>query len=276
MVLAGIILMGILLISCTPTYEFTLPVVTTEITLPSGETTTMGVSSPVTTKVSEIQLGQNIIDAGIADCENATTWGIDLADISINYITGIGVRAAIILHNGDDAERVVKLSYTPMRATSGYAATPPQAGNWFAIDITQVRMEKMETIVVPVHLYVPEGTTGLPNMWIAGIEAEGLSILTYEQEMEVMTDPDDNGILDARLAQPLLLNDVKAVISIQSDLPEDNLVIKGYDPSETTLTIGGFAQGTVRNVTVTFEYRAMIGIAYDQRWLITMTNQVLN
>jgi hypothetical protein len=65
-----------------------------------------------------VRLSQSIIDAAIEDCKDQPTWGIDLPDVHVNYITGVVLEAAIVLHNGNDVERLVKIECSPRFVTT--------------------------------------------------------------------------------------------------------------------------------------------------------------
>lgn len=224
---------------------------------------------------TEIKLSQSIIDEAIAQCENRTTWGIALADVRINYLTGVGVEGAIVLHNGDDAERLVTLSYeaTTLPQLDGdtgqyYQPSPIQALGWVTLDTSQIRLERMDTQVVKIHFFVPKNAK-LPSRWEFRISATGAQIETYEQKLIVTTGVSDSELM-AILDQPLLNNDVSAILSVTSDLPSDVLYVKGYDPNNRGVTIGGLADSSKRLVTLHYEYPLVLRIAYNQRWLIKM------
>jgi hypothetical protein len=236
------------------------------------------------TLATEVKLSQSIIDEAVAGCQNRTTWGIALADVRINYKTGVGVEGAIVLHNGDDTERLVTLSYeaTSLPQLDGdtgeyYQPSPIAASGWVSLDTSQIRLETMGTEVVTIHFLVPKQGGGfscnnpnqLPSRWEFRISATGAQIETFEQRLIVTSGVNDNEVV-ATLEQPLLSNDVSAVLSVTSDLPADLLYVKKYDPSMRGLTIGGLADSSQRLMTIKYEYPLVLRIAYGQRWLIRM------
>lgn len=224
---------------------------------------------------TEIKLSQSIIDEAVAQCENRTTWGIALADVRINYLTGVGVEGAVVLHNGDDAERLVTLSYeaTSLPQLDGdtgqyYQPSPIQASGWVTLDTSQIRLERMDTEVVKIHFLAPKGTK-MPSQWEFRISATGAQIEVFEDQFIVTTDTGEDEVV-ATLSQPLLCNNVSAVIDVRSELAGDLPFIKAYDPLNRGLTIGGLGESAQRLVTVNYEYPLVLRIAYAQRWLIKM------
>jgi hypothetical protein len=224
---------------------------------------------------TEIKLSQSTIDEAVAQCENRTTWGIALADVRINYLTGVGVEGAVVLHNGDDAERLVTLSYeaTTLPQLDGdtgqyYQPSPIQASGWVTLDTSQIRLERMGTQVVKVHFLVPKGAK-VPSQWEFRISATGAQIEVFEDQFIVTTETSESEVT-ATLTQPLLSNDVSAVIDVSSELAGDVPYVKTYDPSNRGLTIGGLGESAQRLVTVHYEYPLVLRIAYGQRWLIKM------
>lgn len=227
------------------------------------------------TSPTEIKLSQSIIDEAVIQCQNRTTWGIALADVRINYITGVGVEGAVVLHNGDDTERLVTLSYEAVSlpqldGNTGdyYQPSPIAASGWVTLDTSQIRLEKMDTEVVIIHFLVPKGTK-LPSRWEFRISATGAQIETFEQQLIVTSGVNDNEVV-ATLVQPLLNNDVSAVLSVTSNLSTDVLYVKKYDPSVRGLTIGGLADLSQRLMTIKYEFPLVLRVAYGQRWLIRM------
>ena len=227
------------------------------------------------TPPAEVKLSQSIIDEAIAQCENRTTWGIALADVRINYLTGVDVEGAIVLHNGDDAERLVTLSYeaTSLPQLDGdtgqyYQPSPIQASGWVSLDTSQVRLERMDTEVVKIHFLVPKGTK-VPSQWEFRISATGVQIAVWEDQFIVTTGTGEDEVVTT-LTQPLLNSNVVAVIDVSSELSADLPYIKDYDPSNRGLTIGGLDDSAQRLVTVNYEYPLVLRIAYAQRWLIKM------
>jgi len=237
------------------------------------------------TPPTEVKLSQSIIDEAVAGCQNRTTWGIALADVRINYLTGVGVEGAIVLHNGDDAERLVTLSYeaTSLPQLDGdtgqyYQPSPIQASGWVSLDTSQIRLERMDTEVVKIHFMVPKqgggflscnAPNGLPSRWEFRISATGAQIEVWEDQFIVTTDAGEHEVVTT-LSQPLLSSDVVAVIDVSSELSGDLPYIKSYDPSNRGLTIGGLDEAAQRLVTVHYEYPLVLRIAYNQRWLIKM------
>lgn len=224
---------------------------------------------------TEVKLSQSVIDEAVAQCQNRTTWGIALADVRINYKTGVGVEGALVIHNGDDAERLVTLSYeaTTLPQLDGdtgqyYQPSPIQASGWVSLDTSQIRLERMDTEVVKIHFLVPKKTK-VPSQWEFRISATGAQIEVFEDQFIVTTDSGEDEVV-ATLSQPLLSNDVSAVIDVRTELSSDLPYIKSYDSSNRGLTIGGLGESAQRLVTVHYEYPLVLRIAYNQRWLIKM------
>ena len=227
------------------------------------------------TPPAEVKLSQSIIDEAIAQCENRTTWGIALADVRINYLTGVDVEGAIVLHNGDDAERLVTLSYeaTSLPQLDGdtgqyYQPSPITASGWVTLDTSEIRLERMDTEVVKIHFLVPKGAK-VPSLWEFRISATGVQIAVWEDQFIVTTGTGQDEVMTT-LTQPLLNSNVVAVINVSSELSADLPYIKDYDPSNRGLTIGGLDDSAQRLVTVNYEYPLVLRIAYAQRWLIKM------
>lgn len=223
----------------------------------------------------EVKLSQAIIDEAISICADSENWGIALPDIRVNYVAGVGIEAAIVLHNGNDAERVVTLEYAPIKSPQMdgdtgeyYDPAPEGTEGWVSIDVSTVRLVEMETKVVPIHLLVPAGTDIPMERWEFRIAATGIVVREYAMEL-IVTTVDNDDTLIVTLALPLLQDDVASVLSVVSSVDEIPQVAR-YDAGTRELTITGLVDNSVRGMTIVYEYGELIRTAYNQRWLIKM------
>lgn len=226
----------------------------------------------------KVKLEQAIIDATIEICKDDEVWGIGLPSMRIDYVVGVDVEGALVLHNGNDVERFVTLEYQPISKPQEYAVTgeyygpaPMEAENWVSINTTNVRLDEMETMVVRINFFVPEdsGIEANPgDKWEFRIAVVGIAIRQYAHRIVVTTGTDDS-FLTVTLHLPLLNNDVASVLSMVSEVGEA-LYVVGYEPDARELTIGGFKDNLVREVALVYEYSDMVVIGYEQRWLITI------
>ena len=260
---------------------------------------------PISPDIPKIRLSQGIIDQAVTECETQSSWGINLAKVNINYVAGANVEAAIVVHNGDDVERLVTISYRPIYETTinseeinaflgsqgmsgaeisnmpreakiliakdaglSYEPAPIQASGWVTIDIDKIRMQTMETQVIPIRLLVPENTSGLPDRWEFNVKASGTGIFQYQYTILVTTVENDT-VLELSLPYPLLdnsLESIKDIISTESEIP----YATNYDIGSNILTIEGLNENLEREITIIYEYGEPIIIDYHQRWLINM------
>lgn len=239
----------------------------------------LGCSSPaaVETVAADVpvqRIDHAIIEQAVAECENAPTWGINLAKVRVNYIAGAHIEAALILHNGDDTERYVKLSFKPTYAPTvdketgiSYETTPVQASGWVTIDADDFRMAKMQTEVIPIHLLVPTNYEVLPPTWEFDIRASGTVISQYQYTIKVTTEKNDTS-LAVHLPMPPLNNDAGYILDIISTIDEAPYVTS-YDSDKTMLNIGRLKDESVREITIIYEYGEPVGTDYYQRWLVT-------
>ena len=226
-----------------------------------------------------IKLPDSIIKQAVSQCQDKDMWGISLAKVEVNYIKGAVIDAAIVLHNGNDAERLVTISYQPIYSMKLDASTdtyyepaPIDASGWVSIDNVEIRMDTLETIVVPIHLFVPYDYTGeLPEKWEFNIRASGIKIQEYQYTIKVTTVENDT-VLECHIPQPLLDNKLDAIKSIISTNKDEFPLPVNYDSVNGILTIHNLKESTVRELTIIYEYGDMVVIDYVQRWLITMAS----
>ena len=267
-----------------------------------------GVSSvvPEEEEVGVVRLDQATIDEAVTQCQDKTTWGINLAKMRTQYKPGWTVESVIVLHNGNDADRVVEISYKPsygggMDADTGvvYDPAPIEASEWVTIDTNSIRMKPMETRVIPIYLLVPADYVGLPDNWEFGVRALGTKVLQFQQTVSVSseaTSPEQGERPDTTvqisLAHPLLENKLVSVLDIVSSIDEAPYATS-YDPATRKITVERLVNLTddmvaniaetpyadaydpetgllTRNITIIYEYGEPFVIAYTQRWLITM------
>lgn len=261
------------------------------LSLPTNTSTTITQTTSATTKVTTtssatskiIRLSQSIIDAGIADCKDKPTWGIDLPVMHINYLVGVILEAVIILHNGNDIERLVRIDCSPMFETitdseTGviYQPSPPLIKLWLVPQVTTVRLGLMETKVIKVTLSVPSSVK-LTGHWVAGVTADGLPIEQYTQKLKVtsqdIVDPNTGVVtpdttLTFQLHTPLLegIQSILAITSTIDEVPQ----VKSYDAEKGTLTLENLKSNAEREINITYEKMPAQAIAYEQLWLISM------
>lgn len=222
-----------------------------------------------------VYLAQSIIDAAVAEAGTKTSFGLHLGKVRINYALGVEVVAAMVLHNGDDAERLIYVSYLrPPGQTDDadtglvYERAPISAYGWVSIDVEAVRLKCLETVVIPVSLYVPEGTENLPERWEFDIWAQGITINEFTYECIVTTIEDDT-VLEVHLPEALLQGSLDSILSLESTIEED-IYPTSYDPTTGILRIEGLVESAERVFTIRFEYGEAVAIGYAQRWLVTM------
>jgi len=226
-------------------------------------------------KPAVITLPQGVVDDAVLQCKDKMSWGINLAKVRTNYITGVRVEAAIVLHNGNDTERLIRLSYKQiyrpsLDAETGitYEPSPIEAHGWVTIDTNSLRMDRMETAVVPIHLLVPSDCMGLPDHWEFDIKASGTSIQQYQYTILVTTIEADETELSVHLPMPPL-EGVGSILDIFSEIDEPLHVVE-YNPESGILVIGGLRENSIREITIIYEYGEVVVIDYTQRWLIAM------
>jgi hypothetical protein len=218
-------------------------------------------------------LSQSIINSAIIDCQNRLTWGIDLPSIKVNYLNGISLVAAVVLHNGNDLDRLVTIKCSPQFETTTdsdtgdvYNASPLNISRWIIPQVSSVRMTKMQTEAISITLLVPDSVK-LPDKWAVDIAVNGLPIVPYEQDM-IVTSGDNDTTLVVHLDHSLL-EGTKSVLSIKSEIDEQPYVTD-YDSVTGILTIGGLLSNQKREIGITYEPIPTESTAYNQVWFITM------
>lgn len=223
----------------------------------------------------KVVLSESIIDEAVVRCNNSETWSIALPDVRVDYVVGVEVEAAIVLHNGNDADRFVSLAYQAILApkmdgSTGVAYNPPpdDASEWVTVGIESLRMDEMQTEVVRIWFLVPEDTEIESEHWEFDIVATGVAIKEIRQDLGLVATGTDDTILGVVLEQPLLEGGISG-IEIWSEIEEFPYVV-GYAPDTRLLTIRGLLELETREMMVTYEYADNVAVAYVQRWLITM------
>lgn len=267
MLLVGI---ALLLTSCSTIFPTVASVTEESSTSPSVGFVT------ITDAPNTVRLSQKIIDAGVADCKDKTAWGIDLPTMTINYLTGVALVAAIVLHNGNSSEMYVTVTSTPTFETivdseNGvtYQPSPNDVIQYLKPEVDSVTLNKMETKVVYVTLLVPNTVKSLPNKWAVAITANGYVFEPYKQQIIVTTEDNDDTLV-FHLDSPLM-NGLQSILSLNSSLTE-SLKATSYDEITGMLTITGLQSNQVREIDVNYIPRPSSSIAYEQDWLITMLN----
>jgi hypothetical protein len=230
------------------------------------------------TNIKEVKLDDSILQQAIEDCKNKTSWGINLGKVASNYRTGWKLSAWIVLHNDSQTEKMVTITAIPLDqgfqdkslTNINYEPTPANFNpEWVTIGEKQIRLAKSETKAVVISLLVPESEKFEAENWAFRVNADGQSINQGQQVSKVTTTPDDNGILELTLAHPLISDNIASIKGVKSEIDE-NLKVTNYDSINNKLTIEGFKQGQVRNITVNYEYGSMFTEARDQLWLLTI------
>lgn len=242
-------------------------------------------SSPVDNGPAIVKLPRSMIDSAVEQSRDKTTWGISLAKVNTRYVTGVQVDAAIVLHNGDDAERLVTISYRPTYAPTVdantrtiYDPSPVRASGWVTIDITTIRMSKMDTKIIPIHLLVPADQQDLPSHWEFGVAASGAAVMQYQYTIDVttvdtitntegITVPDTT--LELHLPYPLLGNQLSSILAVASNIAEAPQATE-YNPVTGILILSNLKTSSERMISIIYEYTNPIVIDYNQRWLIDM------
>lgn len=229
-----------------------------------------------------VKLPLEIINSALVSCSESPDWAVGILDVTINYLVGVAVEGAIILHNGNDTVRLVTLEVEPTRKEINknnklYTFSPLAVSSWVTFGESLVRLEPAETKVVTVTLHVPKNVETIPDNWAFNILASGKSVSTKTLQFEVTTDattevdgetvPDD--FLELKLSQSLLMDDLKAVVKLESSIGENLRVVK-YDSATRTLRIEGLQPSITRVITIEQEYEQMVVIAYRQSWYISM------
>lgn len=233
-------------------------------------------SVPVNSQTKEVRLDQSILDAATVGVQDKKDWQIVIGKVVTNYRAGVKISGWIVLHNGDDEERMVTVAYEPADklltdSTSqvNYLPTPNTIlPEWVSIGEKQVRLSRMETKAVGVSLLIPENKIIKTKHWAFYVNADGQAIREYEQKSKVTTEDNDT-VLKLVLSHPLLNGDIKFIKKVNSELNE-SLKVTNYDTKSRILTIEGFQESSVRNLTLTYEYGSMFTQAFNQIWLLTM------
>lgn len=228
-----------------------------------------------TPPVGNTKLPQETIDQTVSLVQNLTAWAVGLADIHVDYRAGIEVEGAIVLHNGNDAERVVTLEY---RASSTpevdketgkvYEPSPPDTENWVSIEASNIRMAPMQTEVVKVFLEAPRDAIIPYDRWEFRVLATGIVIGEDTMDLLVTTTIGDHELV-LPLNQPLLMDDLSSILSVSSNITE-NLQVVSYNATDRRLIIEGLQDNTIRSITLIYEYGEFVRTAYEQKWFITM------
>lgn len=226
-----------------------------------------------------IKLPESVINEAVEQCKGKPMWGVNLALVEVNYVKGAVIDAVIVLHNGNDLERLVTLSYQPiykpkLAASTGiyYDPAPIEAYGWVTIDKLKMRMQENETLVVPVHLMVPtEYPKELPEKWEFDIRASGVAIKEMQYEIKVTTVENDT-VLECHIPYQLLENELSAIKTIISTESSEVPQAVDYNSVNGILKIINLKEKTVRNLTIVYEYGDPVVIDYVQRWLITMAS----
>lgn len=220
------------------------------------------------------KLSPDVVNQSIESCKDSKSWGLGLATININYRTGVGIEAAVVLHNGNDADRWIEVTFLPQQTTmikqdAIYESSPAQTKDWVIIKEQYIRLKPMETKVVKVLFGVPEEKE-LPDRWMFFINARGVAIQEFSQNLTNVNTIAGDTILELKLANSLFLDSTLSVIKVSSTLVDDNLNVTKYDPSTQILTIEGLKELSTREMTITYECTMPIQVAYNQTWLIDM------
>jgi len=233
-------------------------------------------STPKTKEPYTVKLAQNIIDMAVNAVKGLPMWSISLLDPTINLLTGIAVDGAIVLHNGNDRERMVSLYYTQeTEIRNGFA--PLDCRQWITIKEPLVRLQPMETRVVTITVFIPNGTDIPKGDYRFGITADAGVILpqSFNWQIDTGETTDYNGqkvpddFLEVTMTPPLMLNDVQYITKLTSSIAETPTV-SNYDPKSGTLRINGLKTSSSRNITLEYLATGMFRQAYVQNWYFSL------
>jgi hypothetical protein len=232
-----------------------------------------------------ISLAQSIIDTAIKAVKDQPNWCISLLDPTLNLLTGVAVEGAIVLHNGDDAERMVTLYYSPAEDSKvkyvndePVTSVPVDASRWVTISEPNVRLALMETRTITITVYIPNGTKIENKNFRFNITADAGMIVKQMFNMDITTDAttkDSNGnavpdnFLEASLGMPLMLNSLTSITKLTSSIGE-KLTAVSYDPKSMLLRIEGLKTSSTRTIALEYETTGMFRQAYIQNWYVSM------
>ena len=243
-----------------------------------------GCNEPLVKVSYTVTIGEVLVQEAVDSIQQNNGWALGLMDVSIDYVRGVTVEGAVVLHNGGASDKLVILSVDPgedkVRKSDGiaYSSMPfLPLSTYVEIENTVVRLNAGETKVVKVSLIVPDTVKDLPDNWTFAILASGQNIVKNTVEMEITTEattevygqvvPDD--FLLVSFDVPLLNNSLNAVTRVESSIPE-TLIRDRYLPDSRELKLTGLTPSSTRVVTIDYETTDMISIAYKQQWYINM------
>ena len=234
-----------------------------------------------------IKISKSLIDAAIVRVNDSPDWAMGILDVDVNFLTGVAVEGAMVIHNGTDTDYLTRLNYVPVLQQKIfnnriYQPTPYMFGQYVTFDKKPLRLLSKENKVVSITIYIPKELTTVTDSFTFGVAATGLPIsqetvilenITTE-ETATLTDgtivPDD--FVEIILATSLLLDELTSVKSITSSLGESIYTVN-YEPSNRVLRVEGLRPSSTRTITLTYEYTGMFAIAYTQHWYITMMKE---
>jgi hypothetical protein len=222
----------------------------------------------------DVNLPNRLIEEAKDNIDGTFYWGLGIDKVFVDYQVGSRTTGYVVLHNGNDYERLVKLSvkstiqpeYSKTLKIT-YEATPQGIENWVTLGEKEFRLAKMETRVVYVSLCIPPKTEIKDKYWKFYVNADGEIINSVTHGLKLVTDDDISW--KHKLSTDLLSNKLSSVKSITSSIGEE-LVPVSYNPFTRLLSIDGLQPNTVRDISLTYEYGEMVHTAYNQIWFVTM------
>jgi len=253
------------------------------------------------TNMTLISLDQRIIDAATKAVNNYPDWCISLLDPTIKYLTGISAKGAIVLHNGNDAERMVTLYFEPydkpyVRYLDDNPATEVKEGDpttfyaadvsqWVTIEQANVRLKPLETRTVSITVSIPQGTK-LDNNWGFAIIADAGIIAQQSYTWDITTGDyivdkfgkpilDANGdkipdnFLEGNLDAPIMLGDYSSITKLTSSTGE-KITMSKYDARSLAFRITGLEPSSNRIITLEYDATLPFREARRQTWYVSM------
>lgn len=204
-----------------------------------------------------VYLSEESIQVMLQDCLTRDKFGLGFGDMKVNYITGVGVEAVVIIYNcdPDGRDRWVEITCRPAKKVEQdkvdgeilgtYEPSPWYRDNgdaricsedtigarqyvdqWIYIETPQFLVKSQEAIPVKVIFATPPNIE-LPDNWAFWIYAKGLVIEPYTQELtEVITEetipleiPNEDGTITT-----IQIPDTMLVVKLHAQLVHNSIL----------------------------------------------------
>lgn len=118
----------------------------------------------------DIDIDQQVVDDAVLNVSNSSDWCIGVPKIEIgDYKAGVNCNGVIVIHNGNDKERTIHLSY----AVPNKGEPPPfECITWVTISLYEITLMPMETMVIPIDFMIPKTVENYPDKFEFHILAE--------------------------------------------------------------------------------------------------------